>query len=146
MRKNILMPMSLLLLLSLQVMGAEPALDGKYEMKLKIKNQINNVTLEIKGQNGPALLRVYGGDIAGTISAPGLTPSNFFGKANCTRWGGVCELEFQDVTNRVHYRANLPFQNYTDVFNGKPVVLIGYAFLESGRILGTFQASQKSVR
>lgn len=146
MKMNNLITMSLLIWFSLQATATEPALDGQYEMRLKIRNQIHSVSLKIEGQNGPALLRVYGGDITGTISIPDRSSSSLFGEAHCTKWGGFCELQFQDTANRVHYSANLPFKNYTDVFNGKPVVLIGYAFLEDGKILGTFQAIQQLVR
>jgi hypothetical protein len=127
--------------------AAEPSLDGKYTINMKIGNHSFVDEMEIQGQPGPILLKSYGGDITGNLTVPGAFTSGLTGNAKCTMWGGFCELQFQIMANeqnqsyRVYYQATLPLKNYNDsLVHGKPVVLSGSAYLEDGKLLGQFQA------
>lgn len=123
-------------------------LDGYYEMTMIIGEKSYAHFLELKGKDTPIDMTSFNGQITGSIATPGNCKSTVLGFGYCTLWNPSCYFQFETVANvngadfKVIYKADFAKPDYLNFIMGEVqhVNLTGTAYLEDGKVLGTFKA------
>lgn len=133
--------------------SAKPViLDGDYRVELKIGSNVFQDQMTLKGKEKPIEIAGFEGDLAGTMTVPGMFTSAIEGSGVCTGQDQTCTLQFTIEANenggtyKVKYTAILSPENFTKASGGEvPVTLTGAASLEDGTLLGEFVATKQSL-
>lgn len=127
-------------------------LDGDYRVELKIGSNVFQDQMTLQGKEKPIEIAGFDGDIAGTMTVPGMFTSPLEGIGVCTSQDQTCRLQFTIEANenggtyKVKYTAVLGPENFTKASGGEtPVTLTGAASLEDGTLLGEFVATKQAL-
>ncbi|QDK37560.1 hypothetical protein [Bdellovibrio sp. NC01] len=134
---------------SLAAHAADGILDGHYAVEMQIGQRLFHDEMNLQGAS-PIALRNFTGAISGNIVVPGVFESPLEGQAVCSEANLSCELEFTILVNeggepyKVRYVAEIHGEDYirAATLKAEPV-LRGSAYLEDGKLMGTFTATRK---